>query len=302
MDKDEASRIIKAFKNSSPGWNSISSAVVKNTCHHFVEPLTHRFYASLLQGVFPTVLKKAKVIPISQGRDPSQLSNYRPVSVLPCFSKILKRLMYNRFLSFVIKHSLLYKYQFGFRKGYSTNFATITLIDKISPALDEGNYVLSIFLYLSKAFDTVNHSILCKKLEFYGIREIALDWIRNYLSDRSQYVEYNNDTSEMKTVTCGVPQGSMLGPLLFILYVNDIYLVSSCLYSIVFADDTNVFLSGNDPDVLSEIMNKELCKLFKWLKANKLSLNVKKTHYILFRSKHKSVPTMKTQVKIIRRM
>ena len=103
----------------------------------------------------------------------------------------------------------------------------------------------------------------------------------------------------MKTVTCGVPQGCILGPLLFILYVNDFHLVSSCLYSIVFADDTNVFLSGKDPDVLSGMMNKELCKLFKWLNANKLSFNVKKTHYILLQSKHKSVPTMKTQVKIM---
>ena len=194
---------------------------------------------------------------------------------------------------------MLYKYQFDFRKGYSTNFAMITLIDKISQALAKGNYVLGIFLDLSKAFDTVNHSILWKKLKFYGIRGIALHWILNYLSDKSQYVEYNNDTSEMKTVTCGVPQGSILDPLLFLLYVNDIYLVSSCLYSIVFADDTNVFLSDRDPDVLSEMMNKELCKLFKWLKTNKLSLNVKKTNYILFRPKHKSVPTMKIQVKIM---
>ena len=126
---------------------------MKNTCHHFVEPLTHLFIASLVQGVFSTVLKKAKVIPIFKGGDPSQLSNYRPVSVLPCFSKILERLMYNRLLSSVNKHSLLYKYQFGFRKGYSTNFAMIILIDKISQALDKGNNVLGIFHDLSKAFD-----------------------------------------------------------------------------------------------------------------------------------------------------
>ena len=165
--------------------------------------------------------------------------------------------MYNRLLSFVNKHSLLYKYQFGFQKDYSTNFAMITSIDKIPQALDEGNYVLGIFLDLSKASDTVTHSILCKKLERYGIRGIALDWMRNYLSARSQYVEYNNDTSEMKTVICGVPRGSILSPLLFLLYVKYIYLVSSCFYSIVFfADVTNLFLSGEDPDVLSEIINK----------------------------------------------
>ena len=148
--------------------------------------------------------------------------------------------------------------------------------------LQKGECVLGVFLDFSKAFDTVNHKIVLDKLYLYGIRGTALDWITNYLSDRKQYVVYNNTKSDEKHITCGVPQGSILGPILFLLYINDICNVSDILFPILFADDnTNIFLNGKHIDELVKCMNCELNKVVIWLAANKLSLNIKKTHFMI---------------------
>ena len=227
-------------------------------------------------GCFSQELKVAKVIPLYKSNSHSVYTNYRPVSVLVCFSKIFEILMYNRLISFVIKYDLLYRYQFGFRKDHSTIFAISILTDFISQALEKGGYVIGIFLDFSKAFDTVNHSILLSKLDHMGIRGLTYKWISDYLSDRSQYVNDDGHKSDCKNISCGVPQGSILGPLLFLLYINDIANVSSVLFSILFADDTNALASGNDLSELVSTVNIELQKVVIWLAANKLSLNIKK--------------------------
>ena len=183
--------------------------------------------------------------------------------------------MYNRIANFINKHSLLNEYQFGFRQKRSTNQALIVLLDKITAALDKGDIVLGVFLDFSKAFDTVDHQILLNKMYKYGIRGIAFKWMESYLSNRRQFVLFKDVQSEYATVTCGVPQGSIMGSLLFLLYVNDIANVSTSLLPILFADDTNVFLTGNNIDQMIEIMNGELNNVFLWLNSNKLSLNAR---------------------------
>ena len=283
VTEEEIKSVIKNLKISSPGWGSVSPVVLKDTYEYIVMPLTYVFNLSLLKGVVPVELKAAKVIPLFKSGDKMQLSNYRPVSVLPLFSKILERIMYSRLLSFVNSNTILYAFQFGFRAGHSPELALLYLVDKISNALEEVEYVLGLFLDFSKVFDTVNHDILFSKLEFYGIRGLALDWFRSYLTTRSQYVEYNGTSSSYKNITCGVPQGSILGPLLFLIYINDLASVSKKFFSVFFADDSNLFISGKNPDRLVEEMNKEKVYVTEWLKANKLSLNLNKTHFIIFR-------------------
>ena len=205
--------------------------------------------------------------------------------------------MYQRLITFINKHKLLYDYQFGFWENSSTAMALITIIDKITESLERGDYALGMFLDFSKAFDTVDHSILLKKLHNYGIRGIALDWFDNYLKNREQFVTYNSVTSNKLRITCGVPQGSILGPLLFLLYINDLSTVSDASLPFMFADDTTFLYTGNNLNTLTNNVNTELIKIDEWLKCNKLSINIKKTHYIIFSSKNKIIDDNQ-QVKI----
>ena len=194
--------------------------------------------------------------------------------------------MYKRAIKSIDKHNILSANQYGFRAGHSTQHVVIELIDKISQAIDNNEFTIGIFLDLSKAFDTVNHDILLNKLEHYGFRGTAMQWFRNYLTNRKQIVKYKSSESKSSTTTCGVPQGSVLGPLLFLLYVNDISESSNLLSFLLFADDTNLFYSHSDPKMLNQIVNQELWKVSNWLTANKLSLNVK-SHSIIFKAKNK---------------
>ena len=283
-DQTEITEIVMSLKDSAVGWDGLSAKILKQSISFVKLPLAHVFNRSLACGVVPNELKLAKVLPLFKADSKVIFSNYRPVSVLPVMSKILEKLMYKRLLAFLNKHNILYKLQFGFRSGHSTAMALMCLVDNIAKSIDNGEYTLGVFLDFSKAFDCLNHKILFDKLDFYGVRGEALQWFKSYFSERNQYVVYNGYESVHMPITCGVPQGSILGPLLFLLYVNDVINVSSVLLLLLYADDTNAFLSGNDLDLMIDIMNKELEKLVIWLQVNKLKLNVKKTHFMIFSS------------------
>ena len=289
--------IIGKFKNGkSAGFDDISPTVVKQVAPFISYPLAHIFNVSLSTGIFPSDLKVAKIIPVFKKDDPHIFSNYRPISLLPCFSKILERLIYNRLDNFLSSYNILHSNQYGFRQHHSTDLALLDIYDKISTALTNGHHTIGIFLDLSKAFDTIDHSILLSKLNHYGIRGTPLALLSNYLSNRQQFTSFGSQSSDRLPVQCGVPQGSILGPLLFLLYVNDIPHSSDLLSFVLFADDTNIFLSNPNIDTLIHIFNTEIIQVSNWFKANKLSLNVKKTNYIHFTKK--SNKQLKLNIKI----
>ena len=178
--------------------------------------------------------------------------------------------------------NILFQNQFGFRKNNSTSFALIEITEKIKETIDNKKYGCGIFIDLRKAFDTVNHEILLRKLEHYGIRGMAQNWFKSYLTNRKQYVSLNGESSELKQIACGVPQGSCLGPLLFLLYINDLPNISEVLHFYLFADDTNIYYEADNMEKLETVINKELRKLGTWLIVNRLSLNIDKTNFLIF--------------------
>jgi hypothetical protein len=227
-------------------------------------------------------MKIAKVIPIFKAGDKQTFSNYRPVSLLPQFSKLLEKLFNKRLMQFIKTKKVLYSGQYGFQNNLSTNNAIMELTEEITSAFDESKYTLGVFIDLKKAFDTIDHNILLQKLKRYGIRGVANKWIYSYLEERLQYVSVNNTKSTKQTVRCGVPQGSVLGPSLFILYVNDMCKASNILKAILFADDSNLFLYGHNIKDMCDVVSNELNYLNQWFAVNKLSLNVSKTNFMIF--------------------
>ena len=194
--------------------------------------------------------------------------------------------MFNKRLdSFISKYDVLSESQYGFRSNRSTSMALIELLEKLTNSIDDKKITVGVFIDLKKAFDTINHKLLLKKLEFYGIRGIVLKWVESYLSNRKQYVYFNGIRSDQLQIKCGVPQGSILGPQFFILYINDICNCSNILQFILFADDTNIFYSSSQYEVISAVISHELSNLRTWFALNKLSSNVLKTNYMIFTKK-----------------
>ena len=195
--------------------------------------------------------------------------------------------MYKRLVNFLTVNNILYNFQFGFRQNHSTNLALLEIVDMIHKSLDDNKFFLALYLDLSKAFDTVDLDILMAKLEHYGIRGNELQWFESYLFGRHQHVEIDGQLSNQLTSICGVPQGSTLGPLLFLLYINDLPHCSDLLTFRLFADDTKTFISDHSLQNIQFTLNSEIPKLNNWLAANRLSLNVGKTEFMIFKPRNK---------------
>ena len=208
--------------------------------------------------------------------------NYRPISLLSIYSKIFEKLIYSRVYAYLVKYDLIYSRQFGFRSNHSCNHAIISLTEYVKKLLDDGEIVCGVFVDLEKAFDTVHHDILCDKLNVYGLRGKINDLFKSYLSNRKQYVSLNGFDSSMEDIICGVPQGSTLGPLLFLLYINDFRLCLEKTSSEHFADDTFIMYSSKKLKSIETVINYELKHVIRWLRLNKLSLNAGKTELIFF--------------------
>jgi hypothetical protein len=271
---EEVAGIITDMKSSSPGYDEVSAFLLKISVKNTAPSIMQIVNASLETGIYPNSLKTAKVIPIFKSGDDKAVNNYRPISLLPTVGKITEKVVAKRLVAFLECSMILNKNQFGFRRGHSPSIAILKTIDDLIRNLDARNFGVGVFLDLQKAFDTVNHDILLDKLYFYGIRGVAHKWFRSYLDQRRQFVVNESTTSHCKVVQCGIPQGSILGPILFLLYINDMTKCSNVFKFILFADDTNIFHFDSNPVSLVNAVNSELCLVDQWLRANKLSLNL----------------------------
>uniref|UniRef100_A0A8C6M4T9 Reverse transcriptase domain-containing protein n=1 Tax=Nothobranchius furzeri TaxID=105023 RepID=A0A8C6M4T9_NOTFU len=290
VEEKEIYDIVSGLKNkTSTDFHDIDMLTVKRVIDGIVKPLQYIFNLSFQEGVFPQKMKVAKIIPIYKSGEKHCFTNYRPVSVLCQFSKILEKLFLKRLDNFVEKHDLLANCQYGFRNNRSTVLALMDLMEEITECMDNKKYALGVFLDLKKAFDTVDHKILIIKLEKYGFRGVVLDWIKSYVMNRQQYVQINEFKSKLMDIECGVPQGSVLGPKLFIMYINDICKVSKILKFVIFADDTNILCSSGEFQQVVEVITQELKILKTWFDRNKLSLNLNKTKFMLFGNHKKDI-------------
>ena len=282
-------------KHKGTGPNGIPTEILKIINLPLSIPLSKIYNICIKTGVQPEKLKLAHAIPIFKKGSRLLVSNYRPISLLSNLNKILEKIMHKRIYSFLEKYEVLYSLQFGFRTQYSTTHALIHMTETIRAALDSGNVTCGIFVDFQKAFDTVNHEILLKKLEHYGFRGVINDWFRSYLTNRKQKVVINGFESKSMIMNHGVPQGSVLGPILFLIYINDLHRCIKYSTTYHFADDTNLLNISKDYHSLQKKVNYDLFSLHKWLTANKISLNEGKTELIYFR-KRGPAPNLKIKL------
>ena len=280
----EIHTIIKNFKNKSTLDTKISALKIANTSFQFTHALAKLISFSFEQGIFPQQLKTARVVPILKSGPKTDVSNYkyRPISLLSSFSKIYEKLMHNRLLEFLDSNGSLFEMQYGFRPGRSCEHALLNAQNTLLNSLNRNQISLLLLIDFSKAFDMVDHTILLHKLYHYGVRGTAFKWFKSYLDNRQQFVTINGSDSTRKHMQYGVPQGSILGPLLFVIYINDLPGISEFAKFIMYADDANIIITGVNMD---EIYNKVVSltqRLVRWVGCNGLALNLKKTNYMIF--------------------
>ena len=281
---NDVDSIIRRMKNSSNNIDSYSPKILKLISNIVSPIIASLINKSLLSGYFPNKFKVARVVALHKGGSKEELGNYRPISLLPTLSKVFERFVYNQLYEFLEKFNILTPKQFGFRKGKSTVQAVMDQLKFVYDNLDLGNTVVSIFMDFSKAFDCLDHTILLYKLSCYGIRGLALNWFESYLSDRLQYTNVNNCNSPLAPVTHGVPQGSILGPLLFLLFINDLPTANDFFEPTLFADDSTLTCAfdNSNETLIKHKLESELNIIHQWLSANKIQVNYSKSKFMIF--------------------
>ena len=273
---------MKAGKAS--GYDKLPVKTVKDCSDVLAFPLTELINKSLETSTLPNVEKIAKVTPIFKNGTKSSLDNYRPISILPVFSKLLERTVHRQLYSYLEENNFLTDRQFGFRKSRNTSQAIAHITDFIRSAMDRGEYTGAVYVDLKKAFDTVNHATKLSKLPVYGINDKELSWFIDYLFNRKHFVGFNTTCSKYQEITCGVPQGSILGPLLFLLLMNDIeHVITSCEV-LLYADDIVIFFASKNVSLIESTLTKDLQQISDWLIKSQLIINLKarKTEAVLF--------------------
>lgn len=283
-DPTEVNDVIISLKSSSAsGWDNIPSSFIKLAKNELIPIICHLTNLCFKKGIFPLLLKKSIITPVYKSGDESILGNYRPISVLPSISKILEKLLNNRLINYLEKYNILSKAQYGFRHGKSTDDAILDLTSYIVNKMDRGEKCLAVFLDLQKAFDTVSIPTLVSKLEMIGVRDNALRLFKSYLSDRSQRVKIGEHVSKDTSILFGVPQGSVLGPTLFLVYINtlcDLKLDGAKV--VAYADDTALVFSDKTWESVKVKTELGLSKVAGWLRTNLLTLNTSKTNFLCF--------------------
>ena len=283
VTESEICRLVdKMQPKSSCGINGVSNAMLKRLIHVIKVPLCTIFNVSLTTGVFPELLKIAKVVPLHKGGEKCLCDNYRPISLLPVISKVLEKIVYVRLVSHLDENDVFYSRQYGFRKKHSTMDAVVNLVSEILGSFEQNRMVLAVFIDLRKAFNTISHSLIIRKLECLGVSDIALTWFKSYLTGRSQCVSLGKSISAPTHLKVGVAQGSLLGVLLFNLVINDLYRSLKYSTAILYADDTTLIISGTNLHFMKMKLQADLNGLSIWLKLNRLKLNVSKTKCMLF--------------------
>ena len=297
-EKDVIRLINNIPSGKATGVDNFQVKLLKLAASEISSSLTYLFNLSLKTGKFPAEWKLARITPIHKKGPKTDQGNYRPVSILPVISKFIERLVHNQFNDYLVQNDLLCIQQSGFRKKHSCQTSLHRLHEQLYDDLFNGKVVGLVALDLRKAFDTVDHNIMLSKLHYYGVTNTEYDWFKSYLEDRYQICSIFNNMSDSQKITCGVPQGSILGPLMFILYVNDMPKCFSKCNVNIYADDTMFYISNENVEIVNNILQSELQLVYKWLCCNKLSLHIGKTSTMLVCSRQKRAHLIKTDLNL----
>ena len=297
VDSHNIKQIIKGIKTSrSNGHDGISSELLKLISNDIADSITLIINQSLKSGIFPNQLKIAKVTPIYKKDDKKIITNYRPISVLAVVSKIFETVIHEQLSDYFLSNNLFSAQQYGFRKNSSTELAALELIDRLLAQLKNHKIPINFYIDLAKAFASLNHDILLDKLSYYGVNGTAKTLLKSYLSDRKQYVKIDEVKSSIQSIKTGVPQGSIVGLLLFNIFINDIIKSSKKFNFILYGDDTTLNFTvdnfGNTTDEIQSSIISELQTICKWLDLNKLCLNVNKSKFMLFHMPQRVTPLL----------